>query len=180
MFRDSGEPYLDHCFDVGGQLKEMKMDDKVIIAGLIHDLIEDTKMTAKILAKALGPRVAFLVDAVSKRPIDQIPDRDERNKEFHQRMIVCARQDFAVIFLKAADNLHNLVTLHGLINQTERKRRFAQETMDFYLPLLEGEAQVIVPKELHHYLDEYAWQMRHLSQVYLGQLPDNTSKARLF
>lgn len=171
QYRDSGEPYLEHVFDVMWQLMGMKMDDEVIIAGGLHDLIEDTSLTAEVLAEHFGQRVAFLIEGVSKKPKELFPDKQARLEEFHQRLVTCARVDFAVLFIRFADRLHNLVTLHGLNHDPLKQQRIAQETLDFYLPLVRGEAKILVPKSLHRFLNLYAWKMEHSAKVFLVKAP---------
>jgi len=163
--RDSGEPVLEHPCDVMRQLMDMDMPDDVIIAGGLHDMIEDTSMTFEILAQLFGTVVATRIMAVSKKDKIIFASKEERLSEMHARWIIEAIKDFYIIFLKIADRLHNLVTLHGLERKDPSKvERIAIETLEFYVPFIRGQAREIVPPEYHHYLEKYADKMEFLAR----------------
>lgn len=167
--RDSGEPYLEHVFDVAYQMMEIGLDDDTIVAALLHDIVEDTEVKIEIIRNHFGESVAFYVGAVTKGPIKDFPEgKETRLEALHTQIIQCARVRFGVIFIRCACRLHNLVTLHGLSNDPSKQLRVSQETIDFYInELLEKEARVIVPEQYHHWLDYYAHKMRNFALAYL-------------
>jgi len=167
--RDSGEPYLEHVFDVAYQMIEIGLDDDVIVAACLHDIVEDTDVTIETIRDFFGEEVAFYVGAVTKGPKEQFPEgKEARLEDLHKRIIENARIRFGVIFIRCGCRLHNLVTLHGLSNDPSKQLRVSQETIDFYVQqLLQGEARLIVPEKYHIWLDRYAGKMKHLSMAYL-------------
>jgi guanosine-3',5'-bis(diphosphate) 3'-pyrophosphohydrolase len=169
QLRDSGEPYLEHVFDVTYQLINMGCDNETICAGALHDIIEDTTVTREHLANIFGERVAFIVDACSKKPKKPFPDKTARLAEFHERFAACAQKDpYGVILPKIADRTHNLVTLHGLANDPSKQQRIAQETLKFYIPFLDNIAsKLIVNEPMKSKLDCYRHKMYHLAMAYL-------------
>ncbi len=133
QIRQSGEAYLSHPLNVGYILAEMNMDMDSIVAGLLHDTIEDTDTTYELISEMFGNDVAFLVDAVSK--ISKIPfqSKEEKQAESFRKMLISMSDDVRVIIIKLADRLHNIRTLDSL--REDKRKRIARETMDIYAPL---------------------------------------------
>lgn len=169
QYRDSGEHYLEHVFDVMYQMAQLGRERDVIFAGGLHDIIEDTEITKETLSQMFNPRVAFIVEAVSKKPKSCFPDKEARLYEFHQRYLDCARRDSGVIWPKLADRLHNLATLHGLHHDPLKQDRMARETLDFYIPFLNGEAKTLVALDLHPFLESYCHKLYYLAMAFLDQ-----------
>lgn len=131
--RRSGEPYLQHPLAVAGILTFLKLDVTAIMAGLLHDTLEDTVATREELHTHFGGAVAHLVEGVTK--IGQIPFRtyEEKQAENFRKMLLSMADDIRVVFIKLADRLHNMRTLEHL---PERKQKqIAQETLEIYAPL---------------------------------------------
>lgn len=131
--RRSGEPYLQHPLAVAGILTFLKLDVTAIVAGLLHDTLEDTVATPEELQTHFGDEVAHLVEGVTK--IGQIPFRtyEEKQAENFRKMLLSMADDIRVVFIKLADRLHNMRTLGHL---PERKQKqIAQETLEIYSPL---------------------------------------------
>lgn len=131
--RRSGEPYLQHPLAVAGILTFLKLDVTAIMAGLLHDTLEDTVATREELQTHFGGAVAHLVEGVTK--IGQIPFRtyEEKQAENFRKMLLSMADDIRVVFIKLADRLHNMRTLEHL---PERKQKqIAQETLEIYAPL---------------------------------------------
>lgn len=171
--RESGEPYLEHPLDVMSQLIEIDPDDhEAIVAGGLHDLVEDTDISPEVIANHFGDRVIFMVMGCTKKPKELFPNKEARLDDLHQTIITAAQVEYKVIFIRCADRLHNLVTLHGLSHDPEKQLRVAQETLGFYIPLLENDARLWVPEKFHPVLDQYAHRMRHHAMAYL---PTNSS-----
>ncbi len=131
--RVSGEPYIYHPVAVARILAEMRMDEKSIMAAILHDVIEDTATAKDQIAYEFGQEVAELVDGVSKLTNMQFENRAEAQAENFRKMILAMVQDIRVILVKLADRLHNMRTLG--VMPPEKKRRIARETLEIYAPI---------------------------------------------
>jgi GTP pyrophosphokinase len=139
QFRQSGEPYFTHCFEVARILADLKLDAEAIAAALMHDVIEDTSVTVQELRKEFGDSITAMVEGVTK--LDKLPikesDRRSRNAdrglEYIRKVLLTIEDDVRVVLIKLADRLHNMRTL-GYMPE-EKQRRIAQETMDIFAPL---------------------------------------------
>ncbi|MDR2604663.1 MAG: HD domain-containing protein, partial [Desulfovibrio sp.] len=131
--RRSGQPYLSHPMAVAHSLASMRMDGATVAAGLLHDTVEDTKVTLDDIVENFGEDVADLVDGVTKISMLNFDSKEERQAENIRKMILAMNEDLRVLFVKLADRLHNMRTLEYL--NAERQRSIAQETMDIYAPL---------------------------------------------
>lgn len=139
QFRQSGEPYFTHCVEVARILADMKLDAEAIAAALMHDVIEDTSVTADELRKEFGDKIAAMVGGVTK--LDRLPikesDRRSRNAdrglEYIRKVLLTIEDDVRVVLIKLADRLHNMRTLGYM--EEDKQRRIAQETMDIFAPL---------------------------------------------
>jgi len=144
--RASGEPYLSHPLEVAGLLVDFKMDVTTVIAGLLHDVIEDTRATKDDLAREFGPEIADLVDGVTKIGKLAFSSREERQAENFRKMVVAMAHDLRVLMIKLADRLHNMRTLDYLA--PEKAKKIAQETLDIYAPLAHRLGMAKVKAEL--------------------------------
>ncbi len=133
QLRVSGEPFLHHPLAVAFILTQLHLPLSTIIAGLLHDVLEDTAVTRHELSQAFGEDVTILVEGVTK--IGQIAFRsvEEKQAENFRKMIVSVAQDFRILLIKLADRLHNMRTLSAL--PEEKQKWIAQETMEIYAPL---------------------------------------------
>lgn len=131
--RRSGEPYLSHPLEVAAFLADMKMDPITISAGLLHDVLEDTPVTADELYQTFGSEVTHLVEGVTKISRLQESSLTTRHAESLRKIILAMTDDLRVIFIKLADRLHNLKTLKYL--DEKKQHQIAQETLDIYAPL---------------------------------------------
>jgi GTP pyrophosphokinase len=131
--RSSGEPYVSHCVEVAKILADLQLDTTTVAAGLIHDVVEDTKITVEDVAREFGGEVAQIVDGLTK--IGNLPmhSKEERQVENYRKLLLSVAKDARVILIKLADRLHNMRTLDYL--PPEKRRRIAQETRDLYGPL---------------------------------------------
>ena len=131
--RQTGEPYVQHPLAVAGILTFLKLDVPAIVAGLLHDTLEDTVATRAELEREFGGDVACLVEGVTK--IGQIPFKtdEEKQAENFRKMVLSMADDIRVVFIKLADRLHNMQTLEALSD--EKRKKIAQETMEIYAPL---------------------------------------------
>lgn len=131
--RLSGEPYLSHPLEVAYILAEMKMDIPSVVAGLLHDVVEDTDTTIQQIEDIFGLEIALLVDGVTKFSKIQFTSREEYQAENLRKMMLAMTKDIRVIIIKLADRLHNMRTL-GYAPEASQIR-IAQETLDIYAPL---------------------------------------------
>jgi len=131
--RNSGEKYFSHCIEVCNQLIRWNMDLDTIIAGLLHDTIEDTDATKDILIEQFGESVAILVERVSKLSGIRFRDSKHKQTENFMKMFLSVSKDLRVIIIKFSDRLHNVKTLKYL--PEIKQERIAIETRDLYAPL---------------------------------------------
>ena len=134
QFRKSGEPYIIHPLCVAIILAELELDKESIIAGLLHDVVEDTVMTSEDVAREFGDEVALLVDGVTKlTQLNYQHDKIEVQAENLRKMFLAMAKDIRVIMIKLADRLHNMRTMQyqSPAKQVEKSR----ETMDIYAPI---------------------------------------------
>ena len=138
--RKSGEPYIIHPLNVAIILAELEMDKETIIGGLLHDVVEDTYVTAAELEREFGSDVALLVDGVTKlekiplsSDIDQSDAKLEMQAENLRKMFLAMAKDIRVILIKLADRLHNMRTLQ--YQKPESQLRIAKETLEIYSPI---------------------------------------------
>jgi guanosine-3',5'-bis(diphosphate) 3'-pyrophosphohydrolase len=133
QIRSSGEPYFTHPIAVACILANLRMDVDTIIAALLHDVVEDTDITAEEIAELFGDKVAELVEGVTKLTQIRHKNRVEQQAENFRKMIMSVTKDVRVIFIKLADRLHNMRTLAPL--KPEKKRRISQETLSVFAPI---------------------------------------------
>ncbi|MEE2673692.1 MAG: bifunctional (p)ppGpp synthetase/guanosine-3',5'-bis(diphosphate) 3'-pyrophosphohydrolase [Myxococcota bacterium] len=131
--RLSGEPYLVHPLEVAGILVQMRVDDVTVIAGLLHDTLEDTLTTEAELVRLFGEQVAFLVEGLTKIARIEFTSARHRQAENFRKMLLAMSEDIRILLIKLADRLHNMRTLDFM--SEDSARRIAQETMDIYVPL---------------------------------------------
>lgn len=131
--RLSGEPYLSHPLAVADTLASLRLDDASIVAGLLHDTVEDTHTTIEQVDEEFGEEVADIVDGVTKISLITFDSKEEQQAENIRKMILAMSEDIRVLIVKLADRLHNMRTLD--FQKPEKRVRIAQETMDIYAPL---------------------------------------------
>jgi len=131
--RLSGEPYITHPLAVAKILAELKQDEKVIAAGLLHDVIEDAEVTSEDLAKLFGKEVARLVEGVTKLSQFSFISKEVRQAENFRKMFVAMGEDFRIIVIKLSDRLHNMKTLEFL--PSAKQKDTALETREIFAPL---------------------------------------------
>lgn len=131
--RDSGEAYILHPLEVALIVYELGMDTVSIIAALLHDVVEDTKIEIDEIKNKFGSEVALLVDGVTKLSRLAFQNKQEQQMENLRKMFLAMTQDLRVIIIKLADRLHNMRTLKHL--PVAKQRNIARETIEIYAPL---------------------------------------------
>lgn len=167
--RQTGEPFINHSLATAETLAEMGMDESTIIAGVLHDVPEDTNVTIEEIEKNFGKDVAYLVNGVTK--LGTLKYRGlERYIENLRKMFLTMAEDIRVILIKFADRLHNIKTLYAL--PPHKRRRIAVETLEIYAPIANRLGMDEIKGQLedlsfqYAYPDEYAWVQSQMVERY--------------
>ncbi|MDR1565359.1 MAG: bifunctional (p)ppGpp synthetase/guanosine-3',5'-bis(diphosphate) 3'-pyrophosphohydrolase [Oscillospiraceae bacterium] len=159
QLRASGEPYIVHPVSVACILVEIGMDTDSIIAALLHDVVEDTPVTAEEIEKKYGKSIAGLIDGVTKLDKVSYSTEEERQAENVRKMFIAMNKDIRVIIIKLADRLNNMRTL-GALPELKR-RKISLETMEIFAPIADRVGIRWVKEELEDiamkYLDPYGY-----------------------
>ncbi len=160
QLRKTGEPYIIHPLAVKKILEEWNMDEDSIIAGILHDTVEDTDLTLREIEDQFGLDVAFLVNGVTKlsKARSGMKDLDEYLPETGDnllKLLIATGQDVRVLIIKLADRLHNLRTLSAL--PPEKQKKIARESLEVFAPLADrlqmGHVRVEIEETSFRYLD---------------------------
>lgn len=160
QYRESKEPYLEHCLQVAFILAEQHLDSATITAGLLHDVVEDTNVILQQVRKEFGEEISELVDGVTKIGELKFSSAEEEQAEYFRKMLLSMAKDIRIIIIKLADRLHNMRTLDSL--DTQKQKRIAQETREVYAPLAHRFGMARIKWELEDlslkYLDPKAYE----------------------
>lgn len=151
--RASGDPYFSHPLEVAGILTGIKLDCATIITALLHDTVEDTDATIDQIEGLFGEEIAQLVDGVTKLSRIELQSDHTQQAENFRKLLLAMSDDIRVLLVKLADRLHNMRTLKH-VDDPEKRRRIARETMDIYAPL----ASRIGMREIQDELEDLAFQ----------------------
>ena len=131
--RKSGDPYFIHPVSVAEIITDLKLDTASVVAGLLHDVVEDTPSTLVDITRDFGQEVATLVDGVTKLGKINFTSKEDRQAESFRKMVVAMAQDIRVLLVKLCDRLDNMRTLQHM--KPESQERIARETLEIYAPL---------------------------------------------
>ena len=178
--RLSGEPFIIHPLNVAKTLADMGFDAQVIIAGLLHDTVEDTGISLGVLREKFGPETAELVNGVTKISRIRSENIKQRQAENIRKMLLSMVNDIRIILIKLADKLHNMRTLQYL--DRRKAQRIARETIDIYAPLagrlgmarikieLEDLALKHLETEFYEDLKRYIVQTKEMREIYIEKV----------
>lgn len=173
QLRKSGDDYIMHPVEVTKILIDMKMDTDTIVAGILHDIVEDTYITLADIKYNFGETVADLVDGVTK--LRALPNGTKKQDENIRKMIIAMAKNLRVIIIKLADRLHNMRTLKYM--RPDKQKTIAQETLDIYAPLAHRLGIAKIKWELEdlslHYLKPEAYnEIKNLVDSRRGERKD--------
>lgn len=131
--RQSGEPYLTHPLEVASILADLHLDPVAVAAGLLHDVVEDSRVTTEDIERRFGKPMSRVIDGVTKLSRVEFSTAEANQAENVRKMLIAMTDDIRVILIKLADRLHNMRTLSHL--REDKRRRIASETLDVYAPL---------------------------------------------
>ncbi|MDE2071176.1 MAG: bifunctional (p)ppGpp synthetase/guanosine-3',5'-bis(diphosphate) 3'-pyrophosphohydrolase [Patescibacteria group bacterium] len=152
--RFSGDPYVTHVVETARGLAGMGMSARVVVAGLLHDTIEDASVDPKVLEKEFGKEVRFMVEGVTK--LGRLKYRGaERHRESLRKLLVATGQDARVLIIKLMDRLHNMRTLKFV--PEHKRKRIALETLEIYAAIAHRLGMGLVRRELEDLAFEYAF-----------------------
>ena len=155
QYRNSGEKYFIHPYNVALILTDLNMDTATLIAALLHDVIEDTNISYERIEEEFGTEIADLIDGVTKLKKLQYKTKQENQAENLRKMVLAMAKDIRVIIVKLADRLHNMRTLEYMTE--EKKKEKALETLEIYSPLAHRLGMARIKSELEdlslRYLD---------------------------
>ena len=171
QYRKSGDDYIVHPVEVAKILMDMKMDTYTIVAGLLHDVVEDTLIPIADIKYNFGDTVATLVDGVTK--LKALPNGTKNQAENIRKMILAMAENIRVILIKLADRLHNMRTLKFM--KPEKQQSISKETLDIYAPLAHRLGMAKVKSELEDIAFSY---LHHDEFLEIKRLVDNTKEER--
>ncbi len=165
--RNSGEPYFSHVFETAKILAELGMGASTVIAGLLHDAVEDVNVSIDEIKEKFGNEIAFIVDGVTKLGQVRYRGADKHNESL-RKLFVATSEDMRVLLVKLADRLHNMRTLKHV--SLEKQKRIATETLEIYAPVAYRLGIRKLSRELEDlsfpyvYPEEYAVMKKELSE----------------
>lgn len=171
--RLSGEPYIMHPLSVAIILASLGMDEASIIAAILHDTVEDTKMTNAEVKREFGETIAELVEGVTKIGKVPLQTKEEQQAENIRKMLIAMSRDIRVIIIKLADRLHNMRTL--MFKPEQRRREIALETIEIYAPIAHRLGIRPIKEELEDLSISY---LDHVAYHEIEESLENQSKTR--
>ena len=153
--RLSGEPFIQHPLSVALLLADLHLDAEAIAAGLLHDSVEDTRLSLSAIRKSFGADVAELVDGLTKLESVSVGSLDDHQAQNLRKVFLAMARDIRVVIIKLADRLHNVQT--AWVYPPEKRSQYARETLEIYAPL----AGRLGIEEWRWQLEDYAFKLDH-------------------
>ncbi len=187
QLRKSGEPYIIHPVETAKILAELGMDEQTIIAGLLHDVVEDTEYTEEEMTKEFGSEVTLLVDGVTKLGNLVFETKEDAQAENLRKMFLAMSKDIRVLIIKLADRLHNMRTINYM--SPEKIKEKSKETLEIYAPLanrlgmfnikfeLEDIALKQLQPEFYKELSEQIHQRKEQREAYIKKIIEELTEA---
>ncbi len=169
--RDSGEPYIIHPLEVAHILADMQLDHNAIIAGILHDVIEDTQSSYQDVSEHFGEEVALLVEGVTKLDKIEFTTKEDQQIESLRKMFLAMAKDVRVILIKLADRLHNMRTLRNV--KPEKQLLKARETLEVYAPIAHRLGISSIKSELEDL------SLRHLDSVAYYEIAESIKQKKV-
>jgi len=155
QFRKTGEPYITHPLAVASMLADYGLDAETVAAALLHDTVEDTRITLHDVEREFGATVAYLIDGVTKLDRVRYSNREDQQAATIRKMVIAMARDVRVLLIKLADRLHNIRTIFPL--SPEKQQRIAAETLEVYAPL----AHRLGVQEIKHEMEDRCFAIVH-------------------
>lgn len=196
--RKSGQPYITHPLEVAHILADLELDFETIVAGILHDVIEDTIYTYDDIKNLFSQEIADLVEGVTKLDKFIYSSKEELQAENYRKMFLAMAKDIRVILIKVADRLHNMRTLQYM--REEKQKEIAQETLDIYAPIatrlgifkikteledlclryLEKDAYYDLAKKIERRIDERELYVKEIVADLQKKLKENSIQAEIY
>ena len=163
--RKSGHDYMTHPVSIMNYLRSMDVDENILIAALLHDVIEDTSISLEDIRELFNSEIAYMVYFLSKDSSNYFKNNDYRRAVYFNKLEAGFCFNYGIYLIKLVDRLHNISTMEAL--NTQRQQKTVKETLTIFIPLFKKYFKV-VPKKLSHYCEEIINHMEEIMKDYMS------------